>query len=370
MPVFSRCNPQLGMRFFFAKASSGEGSVVNNSANKEHLLNPAIGSAQRPAEKKSWFQQKLTKICGRQSKNFSSVTAGSPSKLVNHATANYSKSSSSNLLATWRRKVVQKFRKPKSCPIDIAASGEGATIGVPLGSCQPSSFSNNVPWIVELCVETVEALGINTVGVYRLSGNSVTVKALTASVNGGLHNMDSSDQRWKDVKAVSTLLKSFFRQLPDPLMTSHMYDAFVKAIQLDVESERLSAVKQLVDSLPEPHFSTLHYLLRHLSRVASHSALNKMDVSNLSIVFGPTLMRPPVHSTSTMVADMALQCRVVETLIDHVDYFFPLNELCLKDISCKSSTLIEVCVKLVNWFWQSEVLMFFFSLLTDAGWRP
>jgi hypothetical protein len=46
----------------------------------------------------------------------------------------------------------------------------------------------------------------------------------------------------------------------------------------------------------------------------------------LAIVFGPTLIRPGDDSTVTMVTDMSHQCRIVETLIDKVDFFFPPDQ--------------------------------------------
>jgi len=43
-----------------------------------------------------------------------------------------------------------------------------------------------------------------------------------------------------------------------------------------------------------------------------------MDVHNLAIMFGPTLVRPQDSSILVMVRDNADQCRVVESVISHV----------------------------------------------------
>jgi len=52
----------------------------------------------------------------------------------------------------------------------------------------------------------------------------------------------------------------------------------------------------------------------------------QMDARNLSIVFGPTLIRPQDESMLTGVKDVSDQCRVVETIILHVrhshSYFY------------------------------------------------
>ena len=43
-----------------------------------------------------------------------------------------------------------------------------------------------------------------------------------------------------------------------------------------------------------------------------------MEVRNLAIVFGPTIIRTGDDSMMAMVKDMSDQCRIVETLITEV----------------------------------------------------
>ncbi|XP_046460142.1 rho GTPase-activating protein 21-like isoform X9 [Daphnia pulex] len=234
-----------------------------------------------------------------------------------------------NKPTTWRRKVVQQFKKIQGNSPNSQANAmipEGATIGVPLEFCPRSSLSESIPLIVELCVGIVEARGLESVGVYRVPGNSVAVNALSDSLNRGFDGLNQSDPRWNDVNVISSLMKSFFRKLPEPLVTSELYGALIEASKTEPEQVRFNSIKRLVDELPEPHYSTLRYLVGHLSRVAGKSHVNKMEARNLAIVFGPTLIRPGDDSTVTMVTDMSHQCRIVETLIDKVDFFFPPDQ--------------------------------------------
>lgn len=46
-----------------------------------------------------------------------------------------------------------------------------------------------------------------------------------------------------------------------------------------------------------------------------------MEVRNLAIVFGPTIIRTGDDSMMAMVKDMSDQCRIVETLISEVRKF-------------------------------------------------
>lgn len=44
----------------------------------------------------------------------------------------------------------------------------------------------------------------------------------------------------------------------------------------------------------------------------------QMDAHNLSIIFGPTLIRTKADNMAAMVNDMNDQCRIIETIILHV----------------------------------------------------
>lgn len=77
-----------------------------------------------------------------------------------------------------------------------------------------------------------------------------------------------------------------------------------------------------VHELPDYHHHTLRHLMMHLKLIVEHSDVNKMEARNLAIVFGPTLVRANDDNMVTMVTDMSHQCRIVETLIQHVSTIF------------------------------------------------
>ena len=47
-----------------------------------------------------------------------------------------------------------------------------------------------------------------------------------------------------------------------------------------------------------------------------------MEIRNLAIVFGPTLVRPADDNMLSMVTDMSQQCRIIESILTHFDWFF------------------------------------------------
>lgn len=54
------------------------------------------------------------------------------------------------------------------------------------------------------------------------------------------------DSRWNDVNVVSSLLKLFFRRLPDSLLTSELYPHFIEADKIEDPAKRVVAIKKLV----------------------------------------------------------------------------------------------------------------------------
>ena len=72
---------------------------------------------------------------------------------------------------------------------------------------------------MELCTRIVEARGLDVIGVYRVPGNSVAVSHMQEELNRGIENMNMDNDKWLDVNVVSSLLKAFFRKLPQPLVT-------------------------------------------------------------------------------------------------------------------------------------------------------
>ena len=86
------------------------------------------------------------------------------------------------------------------------------------------------------------------------------------------------------------LIKQFFREMPNPLLTSQLHDTFVRC--LSVESEQVRHMTALLTCLllPTPQLATLRYLMHHLQCVASNSTHNKIDIGNLAVCLAPNLL--------------------------------------------------------------------------------
>ncbi|XP_037084643.1 rho GTPase-activating protein 21-like [Pollicipes pollicipes] len=231
---------------------------------------------------------------------------------------------------TWKVRMARQLKKMHvGSPLApaVQAVPDGWTLGVPLHLCPPSTSNELVPALVEMCTSLVEERGLDTEGLYRVPGNNAAIKSLSEAVNRGIHSVNlQADPRWTDVNVISSLLKSFFRKLPDSLVTIELYPQFIDTSKIEDPERRRLQLRKLVQELPDHNYETLKYLLRHLRRVTEHSHVNKMDLKNLAIVFGPTLVRSSDDSTSVLVTDMSQQCGIVKTLISEYDWFFPADE--------------------------------------------
>ncbi|XP_008198093.1 rho GTPase-activating protein 21 isoform X3 [Tribolium castaneum] len=231
--------------------------------------------------------------------------------------------STSPKVKTWRGRVAQQFRRMQgaSSPSSPTAP-EGSTFGIPIEQCLTSSTNPYVPRFVEVCTDIVDAHGLQTVGIYRVPGNNASIVALIDEINRNYEEVPVDDPRWNDLHVVSSLLKAFFRKIPDSLVTSALYPSFIKADKIENPEARMKELKRLIKSLPPHNYHTLKHIMFHLKKVMDNSEINKMEAKNLAIVFGPNIVRPEDDNMETMVSNMTHQYKIVETLLTSADWFF------------------------------------------------
>nr|XP_033787272.1 rho GTPase-activating protein 21 isoform X2 [Geotrypetes seraphini]XP_033787273.1 rho GTPase-activating protein 21 isoform X2 [Geotrypetes seraphini]XP_033787274.1 rho GTPase-activating protein 21 isoform X2 [Geotrypetes seraphini] len=218
---------------------------------------------------------------------------------------------------TWRKNIPSIMRKT----FEKKPTG-GGTFGVRLDDCPPAHTNRYVPLIVDICCKLVEERGLEYTGIYRVPGNNAAISSMQEELNKGVADIDIQEEKWRDLNVISSLLKSFFRKLPEPLFTNDRYADFIDANRKEDPVERLKTLKRLIYDLPEHHYETLKFLSTHLKTVAENSEKNKMEPRNLAIVFGPTLVRTSEDNMTHMVTHMPDQYKIVETLIQHHDWFF------------------------------------------------
>ncbi|CAL9698253.1 unnamed protein product [Knipowitschia caucasica] len=279
------------------------------------LMSPTGPKEQSPRSSRQSLSIRHTLLGGKG--DAKSPTTTSP-KAEQERRSNHKDDSPPKDKSTWRKGIPGLMRKPferKPSP--------GVTFGVRLDDCPPALHTKSVPLIVELCCSLVEERGLDYTGIYRVPGNNAAISNMQEELNTrGMGSIDVQDDKWRDLNVISSLLKSFFRKLPEPLFTNEKYGAFIEANRIEDPVVRLKELKRLLHELPEHHYETLKFLSAHLKTVAENSEKNKMEPRNLAIVFGPTLVRTTEDNMTHMVTHMPDQYKIVETLIQHYTWFF------------------------------------------------
>ncbi|XP_061415618.1 rho GTPase-activating protein 32-like [Lethenteron reissneri] len=196
--------------------------------------------------------------------------------------------------------------------------------------------AHDVPQVLTICTELIEKHGIVS-GIYRCSGLATDIKQLRKEFNSGkVPDLTEIVQR---IHCFSNLCKLYFRELPDPLLTYKLYDKFTEALVAPTEHEKLLRMQDVIQLLPGPNYRTLQHLMRHLSLLESHADKTKMTSMNLSIMWGPNLLRRQTvegaaSDPKMVVTEMSRQSMVTEFLLKHTEELFGD---CCRPIACESA---------------------------------
>ncbi|XP_022069797.2 rho GTPase-activating protein 17a isoform X4 [Acanthochromis polyacanthus] len=175
---------------------------------------------------------------------------------------------------------------------------------------------------IEACVMMLLETGMKEEGLFRIAAGASKLKKLKAALDCSTSQLE---EFYSDPHAVAGALKSYLRELPEPLMTHQLYDEWIQASSVSDPDKRLQALWVVCDKLPKNNKNNLRYLGKFLAKLAQDSETNKMTPSNIAIVLGPNLLWA---KTEGSLAEMAAATSVhvvaiVEPIIQHADWFFP-----------------------------------------------
>ncbi|KAF4101820.1 hypothetical protein G5714_016620 [Onychostoma macrolepis] len=185
-----------------------------------------------------------------------------------------------------------------------------------LPHCHVLDYGDIPCFIADVCTSLMEHL--DTEGLFRKSGSVVRVKSLRAKLDQGEDCLSTALPL-----DVAGLLKQFFRELPEPVLTADLHSAFLKAQELPTEEERTSATVLLSCVLPDRNLNTLRYFFSFLKSVSQRCAENKMDSSNLSVIFAPNLFHcgdGVDKMSSSTEKRLKHQAAAVQCLIDNAQH--------------------------------------------------
>ncbi|CEG66752.1 hypothetical protein RMATCC62417_03276 [Rhizopus microsporus] len=184
------------------------------------------------------------------------------------------------------------------------------------------SKAGSIPIVVAKCGSFLKKNGLETEGIFRVSGNMKRVNALEFQFDQGASHY-GLDFNWNGytVHDAANLLTRYLNKLPEPVIPTEYYIAFRDVMNNNVchtTEERIDAFQALIQDLPSPHRHLLLYLLDTLSLFAANASQTKMTTSNLAAVFCPGILRHPDYNTP--IQYKISQC-VIEFLIEFQSLF-------------------------------------------------
>jgi len=149
-----------------------------------------------------------------------------------------------------------------------------------------------IPEFVWKCIEKLESNSdyMSTDGIYRISGDAAKIQKLRIDVDQG--NWASFDN-CHEVHVLSGSLKLFFRELPEPLLPTYLHHDLTEAAAVN-EDEIVKVLGEVLKKLVPVEWDTLKAVCTHLGKVAELD--NKMDASNLGLLFGQVLLWPDLNT--------------------------------------------------------------------------
>ncbi|NXK69237.1 RHG44 protein, partial [Sylvietta virens] len=159
-------------------------------------------------------------------------------------------------------------------------------------------------------------------GLFRVAPSASKLKKLKAALDCCVVDVQEYSA---DPHAIAGALKSYLRELPEPLMTFELYEEWIQASNIPEQEKRLQALWNACEKLPKANYNNIRYVIKFLAKLTEYQDMNKMTPSNVAIVLGPNLLWPQAEGNMTeMMTTLSLQIvGIIEPLIQHADWFFP-----------------------------------------------
>ncbi|XP_072262299.1 rho GTPase-activating protein 7 isoform X2 [Pyxicephalus adspersus] len=157
--------------------------------------------------------------------------------------------------------------------------------GVPL-TVNVQRFGQPLPQCIQQAMRYLRSQCLDQVGLFRKSGVKSRILALREIVE---NNVDGSIYEGQSAYDVADMLKQYFRDLPEPLLTNKLSETFLQIYQYVPKDQRLQAIKAAIMLLPDENREVLQTLLYFLSDVAAAVDENQMTPTNLAVCLAPSL---------------------------------------------------------------------------------
>ncbi|KAF7700336.1 hypothetical protein HF521_003294 [Silurus meridionalis] len=157
--------------------------------------------------------------------------------------------------------------------------------GVPL-IVHVQRFGQPLPLGLQQALRYLRSQCLDQVGLFRKSGVKSRIQALRQMNESSPEDVNYEDQSAYDV---ADMVKQFFRDLPEPLLTSKLGETFLHIYQYVPKDQRLQAIQAAIMLMSDENREVLQTLLCFLSDVTSSVQENQMTPMNIAVCLAPSL---------------------------------------------------------------------------------
>lgn len=192
----------------------------------------------------------------------------------------------------------------------------GAHFGRPLGDSMHHAEEVGLRHVTHGCILYIIDKGINSIGIFRVVGSRKKVREAQTEIDAGREAI------LDDPFVAASLLKQYLRELPDPLISSHVYKQLLALQSVPSYKVLLPELKRIFGLLSRVHRDLLADVLELLHLIADNEAVNMMTAKNLATVMAPTLC---VSKTMTSMIDINELLLDTNAIIDLVHIMIMFN---------------------------------------------
>eukprot|EP01091_Cochliopodium_minus_P017804 TRINITY_DN7063_c0_g1_i1.p1 TRINITY_DN7063_c0_g1~~TRINITY_DN7063_c0_g1_i1.p1 ORF type:complete len:642 (-),score=214.93 TRINITY_DN7063_c0_g1_i1:58-1983(-) len=166
-----------------------------------------------------------------------------------------------------------------------------------------------LPKVVDVCTLAIEQ-EISEEGLFRISANHHLLQQHKDAIDKG--NWKGFDPESDTVHSATGLLKSFLRELPEPLLSYKLYPKWTVLANSDNPTTMAQELFQKLDGVSQ---YCAYRLFRCAYLITTKSEFNKMGAANISTCIAPNIIHPEKFDPLEMVEQMAVSNLCIATLI-------------------------------------------------------
>ncbi|XP_031663554.1 stAR-related lipid transfer protein 13-like [Oncorhynchus kisutch] len=167
----------------------------------------------------------------------------------------------------------------------VEDSRQKGVFGVPL-IVHTQRCGYPLPLCLQQALSHLRTHCLDQVGLFRKSGVKSRIQALRQECETSPDSVCYEDQ---SAYEVADMVKQFFRDLPEPLLTSKLGETFLHIYQYVPNEHWLQAVRAAILLMSDENREVLQTLLFFLRDVTSCVEENQMTPMNLAVCLGPSL---------------------------------------------------------------------------------